>query len=537
MEIRHFAAGVGMWRNWRFDLLVVNPPLVRMWATWPAAIWGPKDIPPVSPRNQQLPARGPSFDLALFLDDYWGTTHYDFWLRIARLMCLPFSVLAIFGGWQLANELFGPRAGWLAGAILATLPTVGTWSVQVNPDWPCAALLLWAHLYFIRWRRRGSDRYAALAGCIGACAVLAKTTNVLLIGSWVVLLIIPDGIQRNRYRTAAESLTLTFFLWITILTGYGFSDVGKPIGDFHFNSRVFAGAQSLADGKLGGNRLRGTILEAFPFPAPAQFWYAFDAQKSDFEQDQGGYLFGKTYDHPVWYYYIAAMLVKEPLSWWFLVVIGSVSLSLGFQRSDLWLLVPILVFAVCISQLSGFSRHYRYWTPVIALLSVMTAGALRGNPSNLRKLMTKVCVLLIVIAHITVIPYSHSYFNALVGGPRGGFWALSGSCVDWGEDFEVVLQHARKLEPPVMVCTTPTYVERVDTFSPGIRLLDINVLRESISTPSNLHGHAIVARRLLIKDPRLEEFLRPYEIGGIAFSHAVYQFAAANRLGVDPLKN
>ena len=100
-------AGIIDWQYGSFDVFRVNPPLVRMWATLPVLAFSP-DVPfrgvSVDPRNRA------EWDVARSMVDANGEACLQ-WLAVARIACLPFSLLAMWIAHRWANELFGSAAG------------------------------------------------------------------------------------------------------------------------------------------------------------------------------------------------------------------------------------------------------------------------------------------------------------------------------------------------------------------------------------------------------------------------------------------
>jgi hypothetical protein len=110
-EIGHIGAAVYLWQTGKFDVFHVNPPLVRMIAGMPIALFcNPKyDWSGYSPRPQdrcewQL---GNAFVIANKLDDL------RFYVFFARIFCIPLVLLGGYVGFRFASELYCEWSGVL----------------------------------------------------------------------------------------------------------------------------------------------------------------------------------------------------------------------------------------------------------------------------------------------------------------------------------------------------------------------------------------------------------------------------------------
>jgi hypothetical protein len=106
-EIGHFAAGLDHLRHGRFDMFIVNPPLVRSLAMIPVALTQPSLDPFV-----RGPGQRPEFISGALLarSDF---RLFSALLTLARRSCIP---LAVIGGWICyiwARELWANMGVWL----------------------------------------------------------------------------------------------------------------------------------------------------------------------------------------------------------------------------------------------------------------------------------------------------------------------------------------------------------------------------------------------------------------------------------------
>ena len=226
-EYWHIPVGLLNWKTGRFDYEPLNPPLLRMWATWPLLFTSAE-----SPRTE------PTSDLNRFGDEFLAAnnSNIDRFVVIARL---PIILLTVAAGALLARWAWawhGPWAACLVTWLWSRDPTVLAHGSLVTTDAGGAAF--WIATLFAAWRfaQRPTARHAVITGLLLGLAQAAKFTNVLLVplvvGLWLV----------ERWRNAAvESLpwktllrrwgTLLLCAWLCLNAAYLFRGTGTAVRD------------------------------------------------------------------------------------------------------------------------------------------------------------------------------------------------------------------------------------------------------------------------------------------------------------------
>jgi len=246
------------------------------------------------------------------------------------------------------------------------------------------------------------------------------------------------------------------------------------------------------------NRFEGTWLAGVPVPLPKNYLMGIDLQKSDFENKMWSYLRGEWRLGGWWYYYLYALAIKEPLGTWVLVVLAAgVSLWPGGRcppaiarpsalapgplrlvpqeavatevatprpvplapgpsplapgpsplapgpsgysagwRDELVLLAPAAVVLTLVSSQTGFNHHLRYVLPIFPFVFIWASKVARAVELKHWKIASVAGAALLwsVGSSLYYYPHSLSYFNELVGGPKGGHYHLGSSNIDWGQD-------------------------------------------------------------------------------------------------------
>ena len=327
-EVAHLAAAASIWEQGRFDLYCVNPPLVRFAAALPRVIAKrPTDwtfIEQEAPDFAERPEWG--IGLAFLRSDVAAATvEYP----LARVACLPFSLLGAYFCWRWAGDLYGSGAAVVAVILWCTCPNVLAWSATICPDAAAAATGVAAAYCFWCWLKRPTGLSAAVSGIALGAAQLTKMTWLVLFAIWPILWLTWECGVRLRVGRPMRILQLVLIVVLGLFVlnlGYAFDGTFTQLRDFTFNSRALAGSESLPEGGLGGNRFSATWLGHVPVPFPYDYIRGVDTQRVDFERGMPSYLFGEWSDHGWWYYYLACMALKVPTG---LLLLG---LMAGFCR-------------------------------------------------------------------------------------------------------------------------------------------------------------------------------------------------------------
>ncbi len=465
-EAGHMAAGVSCWELKRFDLYPVNPPLVRGVAGMFVALMRPRTDWNAWRRTEAN--GGPESRVE------WSTgvvlvrknrSRAQWLFAVARLACLPFSLIGVYFCWRWAREIYGDSAGVTAVMLWVFSPNILTWSATICPDAAAASLGVAASYCFWRWLRAPDWLNALTAGITLGLAELSKMTWGILFALWpFVWLLWQIARERGTIQTriagqTAQMVTISTVAILVLNMGYAFEGSFTKLDDFNFVSQTFAADDSLINGGRGGNRFADTLLAHVPVPLPYNYLRGMDLQKYDFERGLPSYLRGQWQDRGWWYYYVVCAALKVPLGTWGLGCLAlAVSLrGLSFKsprpspgdaareasgrrsyswRDELALLLPAVVLFVFVSSQTGFSCHFRYILPALPFLFIWTSKLAPVAIRHPRMPGVLVVALLTwsVTSSLWIYPHSMSYFNELVGGPTNGDKHLLNSNLDWGQD-------------------------------------------------------------------------------------------------------
>lgn len=475
-EMAHLPAGLAIWDLNQFEIYTVNPPLVKMLAAAPV-----KYLDPVVDWSfaKRQPGTRNEFELGrIFSEQNSGRVLRFF--QVARLACLPFSLLGCWVCYQWTSEIYGRDAALTALAAWCFSPLILGHGSLITPDVAAASTGALSVYRLRAWLRNPNGTNTAILGvCAGICLLTKFTwTPVLPVAfamgwaSWNASLFRRPMKWRLILRDLRQLVVAACIALLLINAVYDFDRSFVPLGNYQFFSRDFTGAAgssreqsaTTAESPVAPrNRFSDTIPGKIPVPLPACYLEGIDLQRRDFEPGRMGpsYLFGEWKDNGWWYYYIAGILVKEPVS--FLVLFfgsqwmwiqswckrrkhpltesgrlgegESLNGEMPQLRDDVLVLIPPVLVFLLVSRETGFNHHVRYVIPSLPFLIIFASRILIY--SSRWKIIRRVVFTLMLWQMASVLwfaPHWLSYFNELAGGPENGDRWLVGSNLDWGQD-------------------------------------------------------------------------------------------------------
>lgn len=385
--------------------------IARGWAWWRTGAWLTLGHPPLASTLAGLPlllepelpepAQIDGWDAGL-ADTFSNTLLWNAApdpLRIIWLSRMPFLLLSLLLGaftFMWARQRFGDWAGLLALGLHALSPNLLGNAPLAATDLPVAAFFvatLWAY-----WRALEQPRWPhwLLAGVLLGLTQASKFSGVLL-GPLLALLTL---VYWRRWWVGMPVVGVAL---LTLWGSYGFAVQPWPLAQYvdeivHFLDLAGEGHYAYLFGELS---LRG--------------W---------------------------WYYHPVVLAVKTPL-----VVLALLAASLAWaararnwQRADSLLLGAAGAY-LALTMLASLNVGYRYLLPMLPLLHVFAAGALRWvTTTRARASLLAGTALLSALALVPVAPDYLSYFNRLAGGPENGWRVVVDSNLDWGQGLPAVAE-------------------------------------------------------------------------------------------------
>jgi len=443
-EPAHLASGWSHWKLGRFDLYRVNPPLVRMIASLPLTLSETE----IRLDSYSVPGARGEFVVGRDLQRDLGAQ--TLWMMTrARWMCLPFSILGALVCYRWSSELYGQPAGLLAATLWCFSPGILAHGQLITPDVAAASLGAAATYWYWRWLKKPGWKAAVSAGVVLGIAQLTKFTLIVLIPLWPLLWLACRTWKRGDVQRESLQLSVLLLCGLYVVNaGYTFEGSCRRLKEYRFASRALNGSDLVERGATS-NRFRQSWWGELPVPLPANYVLGMDVQRRAFEEGHSSYLNGQWRPRGWWYYYLYALVLKEPLGIWGLAAVAAFwSVPGSATRCDeAVLLTPLLAILLLVSSQTGFSHHARYVLPIcpFAIIWISRVAARRqgdaeaqGRRGAHRQYVRRATVLALlcwtVASSLSVYPHSLSYFNELAGGPLGGPKRLLASNTDWGQN-------------------------------------------------------------------------------------------------------
>lgn len=333
----------------------------------------------------------------------------------ARLPVVFVTMLLVVVAYLFARDLYGRHAGLLAATLCAFSPSLLAHGRLATTDLGLACFVLLSIHTYHRFVQAPSAGRLVLAGFALGLALLAKFTGVLmlpLLGLWAVVL----PLLRHR------------------------ADGGDPEGPPHdMPDLTRALARSVAE--AAAIAAIALMVVSIAYLTPGRPWIYFQEMGQvsvNVHHTYASYFRGAFHEGGVWYYFIAAFLLKTPLAFLILLVVRT--------GADIWrptgsTIARVLIFTTiavwfAIVSWRAFQIGVRYVLPAYPLLFVYAAGIVATPLFAHRWIRTATAVLIawFIGSSLNAHPHYLPYFNALAGGADNGIEWLDDSNIDWGQD-------------------------------------------------------------------------------------------------------
>ncbi|MGD9099921.1 MAG: glycosyltransferase family 39 protein, partial [Anaerolineae bacterium] len=328
---------------------------------------------------------------------------------LSRLPTVALGLLFAALVFRWTRQLWGSGGGIVALALFVFDPTLVAHSGLATDDMAVSLFYFAATYGLWRYLETRQRRHLALAGVAFGMAQGSKFSALLLAPVFVAVVglwRLGAGARRDwrsGLRQDALALLVTFAIGgLTLWAGYRFE-------------------------------LRPLSGWTLPVPATAYFedliWETHYFGREGYTFLAGGYSASGW-----WYYFLVAHALKSPLP--ALLLLGAALLSLRPGRANGLRLMALLLPA-CAYLLStlvvSLNIGYRLFIPALSYLYVLT-GHLATVVKGRQRLVLAGTLAWSALIALWIYPHYLAYFNALAGGPNGGYRYLVDSNIDWGQD-------------------------------------------------------------------------------------------------------
>lgn len=393
-EFIHLHAGLEALRKGDLRYDTEHPPLARIWAAAPAALFG-------------LESPAPSYPA----------------LRAARVSTIVLGVLLGLILYVWARALWGSRGAVISLFLYSLSPTLLAHTHLVTTDLGAGfgyVLSLWL---FWRFCEKPTPVRCALAGLGLGAALLMKFSALLLLPILAVLGIWKLARERGRPARALLAAELILFLaGLVLWAGHGFRDSAGPAG------------QRLDWSELKATRTAGVMQRMRILPEAYRHGIARVSEKAA----RTTYLNGEIHEGGRRLYFPEAFLLKTPPA--LLALLGWLAWNRGRRpegrsRSAAFLAVPVAVYAAT-ALIFPLNIGHRHLLPLYPIL-FLTAGSAIGLAESARTAKLLAALLAaFAISSLSAFPRHLAYFNLLAGGTANGWRFLADSNLDWGQDLD-----------------------------------------------------------------------------------------------------
>jgi hypothetical protein len=476
----HIFAGYMSWKTHDFGLNPEHPPLMKMLGTAPLLNL-PLKVPALQHRFFKDESYSDGRELLFGNAPEFSAESLTLRVRMAAGLVAILMGLLVFAA---AREMFGVGAAFVALLLLTFEPTVLAHGAFVTTDIGVSCFFFAAVYAFYRYCRVGSVGRLVVAGIAAGLALATKHSAVLLLpmlvtlaGCEVVFRLNGDARGRRALRMA-WSLAVIGVIAIGVLWAfYGFRYAARPAG--------LSLDPSLADyvHPLRPMEAKVIMLLARFHVLPESYLYGL-ADVRAMANGMPSYIFGKVYEHGVWFYFPAVLVIKSTLGFLALVLLAFAAVVVGrFRRwrEILFLLVPAGIY-FWVAMGSSLNIGARHILPVYVFLSVFAAGGSwawveSAGQGWSRGWSYAVGILLLcqMASSVRAYPNYMAYSNELWGGPSQTHKYLTDSNTDWAQQLLAVKRYTD--EHGIKDCWFAYFAD------PFLRPQDYGIPCKSLPTP------------------------------------------------------
>ena len=516
----HIFAGYMSWKRADFGLNPEHPPLVKMVATVPLLSM-PLKVPELQNRYFKSEAYFDGRDLI------YGNDAGTIVFRV-RMAAMIFTVLLALIAFLTAREMFGRGAAFIALTLVVFEPNLLAHGAMVTTDAGLACFLLGTIYAFYRYLKAPSLWRMAVTGLAGGLAAATKHSAILLLPMLALLALtevlrrrhrpeadsapVPETRGRQALRLAAAILAVAAIAVVILWGVYGFRYAARPDG-LHINPPLAETVRGLSPIEA-----RGILTLARWRLLPESYLYGLTDVRA-VANFMPSYIFGKVYEHGVWFYFPVAFAVKSTLALLLLSALAVVAIARGRLnrwREILFLTIPPLIYML-VSMGSHLNIGARHILLVFIFASVLAAGAAWSFIRADRRWIYPLGALLLfhAVSSLGAFPTSYmAYSNELWGGPSATYKYLTDSNTDWGQQ---LIGTKKYLDGRgVKNCWFAYFVDpaiRPASYGIPCRPLptpDTNWFGEQIDTPPTIEGPVLISASDLSGYELGSNVLNPY---------------------------
>ncbi len=516
LEPAFLASGLAHWTTGRFDPFSVNPPLPRLLASISVMAAGYEmDWSEVHSNVSR-----PEFGLGVAFVTANGQ-RTQFLVTLARISCIPVSLLAAWCCWLWSKQLWkSDAAGLLSLCVWCFEPILTGHNCLLTADGASASAAMISGYACWRWVH-GPPNWCRciIAGIALGAACCTKFTLLPLVLLWL------GGSFFSCFWRAA-TFRRHLLEWIVVIVGamyvinagYAFSGCFRRVDDLSLDSRVFHSITHSSDG------IRRQFLGSVRLSVPADFLQGLDLQMQDVEgRTEMNYAHGSWRQRGWWYFYLYAFAIKTTHGLHLLLLLACLmairsAYTQGILFGELSIVMGIVTLLFVLSIHVSLNRHSRYALPAAGLACVLIGRCLSGLSPVRPWKIGYICVALGIIVSngIAALPDGFSYFNHCSSLIAPDDWHLIDSNVDWGQDLHRLAEWRKTIPSSEKVYVA--HFNRIDPRLFGLDCVPLEVSDDFSSLEELSPGYYVISASLLRGMPwysleRLDGTVQRYRFG------------------------
>jgi 4-amino-4-deoxy-L-arabinose transferase-like glycosyltransferase len=367
-------------------------------------------------------------------------------LILARLGVLPFFFLCVGTVWYWTQRVFDSWTAVAAVGLFTTLPPILGHAALATTDLPITATFALALFSFTNWLERPTTRQTFVLGIAVGLAILSKFTALLFLpvccGAVLLCWLFASKVTVcDRY----PDIMLRFKQFglaalvcgALIFTCYRFSShpaTGPDQRPHLFLDHLFGDRGRWHDTAY-------QAVETVRIPAP-EFFHGVVQARGRLAYPTNMYLLGQVQTHGWWYFFLVALVVKTPIAFLILMIIGTLGAIGKWKKTerDWQILVPstsALALLSCVCLLTKFNIGLRHILPIYPLLSMLAGFGITELWRNIRvlslgRILAGGLATWMLASTARAQPDNLAYFNEFAGDHPESI--LVDSDLDWGQD-------------------------------------------------------------------------------------------------------
>jgi hypothetical protein len=461
-EPMHFASGYAYRFYGDFRPDAENPPLWKLWATFPISR-GALAVDPSDPGWRDAGAKFPRQSWAnesLFLNH---PAYGQELINRARFPMMLLGVALIAGSAWWAYRIGGMWAAIGTVLLMGLDPNLLGHGSLVKNDVPMALVMLFVLIATWRAGIRVTWRNAIALAFLCAIAINVKLTAVI-VPAIVFLTLVARALMSSEWTVlgrAMKTRTMRLTICLAILLLIGVVTFTVIWGAYLFRFAPSTDPTLTVQAEGYGNTFADRAVMAVRKHRMLPNAFCVGLLRQHFAtENTPNFMLGDISIKGWWYYFPFAFIVKTPLST-LAAILLAIILVIRKRRSILkfaepWALVclcvPFVLFlAAAMSSVydHGLRSVFPAYPMLFILVAIVLSRAMRESPKITRWIAIVLCLGL-ATESLSVFPNFISYFNLAAGGSRGGLELLGDSNLDWCQDTNLLLKW-QKSHPGVRI--------------------------------------------------------------------------------------